>query len=109
MEKPINLVSVARDPRCLAATLLCLFCLCAAGCASLESPHEAGGDVDRLGARLVETAQERADLRQVRVWVAEVHETRQEAVQAGLHAANEDLIAVQLEHELVIALASRMN
>ena len=97
---------VRRASRRLAAGMLCLG---AGACAGLEPSDELGGDVDRLAERLVQTARERADLRQIRVWVAEIHETRPETTRASMRDAPDDMIGMRLEHELVIALATRLN
>ena len=93
-----------RASRWLAAGLLCLG---TGACAELEPRDEVAGDIDRLAERLVQTARERADLRQIRVWVAEIQQTRPQTTRAT--ATPDDMIGLQLEHELVIALATRLN
>lgn len=98
--------AVRRASRWLAAGMLCTG---AVACAGLEPDEELGSDVDRLAERLVQTARERADLRQIRVWVAEIHETRPETTRASMQETPDDLIGLRLEHELVIALATRLN
>jgi TolB-like protein len=93
-----------RATRWLAASLLCLG---SGACADLEPREDLSTDVDRIAERLVQSARERADLRQLRVWVAEIRETRPKTTRAS--ATGDDLIGLQLEHELVIALATRLN
>jgi hypothetical protein len=104
-------LSIARAARCawrwLAAGTLFLG---AGACAGLEPSEEpGGGNVDQLAERLVLTAKERADLRQIRVWVAEIRETRSQPTVPTANGMPADLIGVRLEHELVIALATRLN
>jgi hypothetical protein len=86
-----------------------LFGLWTGACAGLEPGDEPGGDVERLAERLVQSARERADLRPMRVWVAEIRETRQETARVSVRESSGDVLGLRLEHELVIALAARLN
>jgi hypothetical protein len=91
-----------------------------AACATVEPErHAEGDDVEQLAARLVLAAQERTDLRPVRVWVADVRpaESAQapQPVRTAAHAdppdtpGPPDRIGERLGHELVLALATRLN
>src|SRR5262245_34399829 len=100
--------AIPRASRWLAAGL---FCLGAGSCVGLDSSasDELGGDIDHLAETLVANAKERTDLRQIRVWVADIHETRATTTRASTRDPSSDMTALQIEHELVIALASRLN
>jgi hypothetical protein len=102
-------LSIARARRALRWLAPGMLCVVTGACAGIAPEDELGGDVERLAERLVQTARERTDLRQLRVWVAEIHETRPQTARASAGGASDDLIALQLEHELVIALAMRLN
>lgn len=95
--------SIARR---LAAGALCLG---AGACAGIEPRDELESGVERLAERLVLSARERADLRQTRVWVAEIHETRPATTPASMRDGADDVVALRLQRELMIALATRLN
>jgi len=94
-----------------------LLFLSAAGCVGLEPADQPAGDVDSIADKLVQNARERADLRQVRVWVTPIRETRLRTTttrtspssSTGPREPAEDVVGLRLEHELVIALATRLN
>ena len=82
---------------------------CASTSASVE---QTGEDVTLLVDELVEFARQRVELSQMRVLVKEIHELRSAPAtvrEAAAPVRHGDPISEVLEHELVIALASRVN
>ncbi len=92
----------------LAAGATSLFCACLAP----GSVEQMGSDVTVLAEQLVESARQRVELNQMRVVVREIHELRPAPVSpraAAYPVRREDPIGHALEHEFVIALATRVN
>ncbi len=108
-----------RDPKspvpskALAGALaLALAATLASACAATGSVEQAGNDVSLIAEELVESARQRVELSQLRVAVVEIQGIRPGPVSlraAAYPIQHEDQISEVLEHEFVIALASRLN
>ncbi len=81
-------------------------------CAATGSVEQAGNDVQQIAEALVESARQRVELSQMRVAVVEIQGIRPGPIslRAAVYPVHHgDQVSEVLEHEFVIALASRLN
>jgi len=93
------------------ARLLAFACVLSPACLAPATEEQAGKDVDVLARELVESARQRVELGQMRVVVRDIRELRSVASgqRNAAQPAHEDVLGKTLEHEFVIALATRVN
>jgi len=87
-----------------ASTALLFATLVVVGCSTAPPQQPQRQTVAQIANRLVEVAEARADLRHIRAYV---HEMNELSAADGRHATS--AIATEIEHQLLLALHSRIN